>query len=99
MNEQAILRQIGAYFDEAEVDKQLPMIHQMQDHLHALQDGEKKANSNWVNSATVLFPEDFADSMRKLHSDLSPINEMLKQLERIEAALEKQKEKTSWQRK
>ena len=93
MNEQAILRQISAYLDEAEVDKHLQTIHQMQDYLHALQDGEKRAHPNWVNSATLILPEDFTDEMNKLSTDLGSVSKMLKQLDRIEEALEKQKEK------
>ena len=93
MNEQAILRQIAAYLDESESEKQLRVIHQMQDHLHALQDGETQATSGWVNSNSLLFPEDFADAMRQLHADLTPINGLLAQLTRIEEALEKQKDK------
>jgi hypothetical protein len=93
MNEQAILRQIDAYFDITDVDKYLQRIHQMQDNLNALRSGEVQARKEWLNSSELIFPEDFTEEMNKLSSGLQPIENLLKQLDRIEAALNKQREK------
>jgi hypothetical protein len=93
MNEQAILRQISTYFDSADVDKQLQRVHQMQDHLNGLRNGETLASEEWSHPSQLIFPEDFTEAMNQLGSDLRPVEKLLKQLDRIEGALDKQKEK------
>jgi hypothetical protein len=92
MNEEAILRQISKYMDVAEVKKNLHIVHQMQDHLNGIRSGEIQARKEWVNSQ-LIFPEDFTEEMNRLSSDLRPTEQLLKQLDRIEAALEAQKQK------
>ena len=86
MDEQAILRQINNY-DEESVTKALQRIYQMQDHLNAIRSGEVEAHKEWANSSELIFPEDFTEGMRELSKDLHPIEKLLKQTERIEAAL------------
>jgi hypothetical protein len=92
MNEQAIIRQI-ANLSVAEAKTSLQRIHQMQDHLNAIRSGEVKARQEWLNSSELIFLEDFTEEMNKLSSDLHPIESLLKQLDRIEAALKGQLEK------
>jgi predicted LPLAT superfamily acyltransferase len=93
MTEQQIIERIGTLTDMAEVVAQRQRVRAMQDYLHTLRDGEKQATRNWVNSSTLLFPEDFEDAMNTLSSDLSHSSQMLKQLDRIEAALNEQEKK------
>lgn len=92
MTEQQIIETIQEIGDEKELNDQLRMIHQMQDYLHQLQDGEQPVTAEWFNSSPALFPEDFTDEMNELSSERATSNELLKQLERIEAALIKRGE-------
>ena len=96
VNEQAIIRQISN-FDERHAKTQLQRVHQMQDYLHAIRDGEVKAREEWLNSSTLIFPEDFTEEMNKLSADIRPIENLLGQLDRIEAALKNQIEKLKHQ--
>jgi chemotaxis protein histidine kinase CheA len=91
MNEEAVIRQIGN-MDAAEVKTKLHAVHQMQDYLNAIRSGEIQAHKEWVNSQ-LIFPEDFTEEMNKLSSDLHPIEKLLKQTDRIEAALNNQLQK------
>jgi len=91
MNEEAVTRQIGN-MDAAEVKTKLHAVHQMQDYLNAIRSGEIQAHKEWVNSQ-LIFPEDFTEEMNKLSSDLHPIEKLLKQTDRIEAALNNQLQK------
>jgi hypothetical protein len=92
MNEQAVLRQISNYMDVGEVKKNLHIVHQMQDYLNALRSGELQVSKGWVNSQ-LIFPEDFAEEMNKLSSNLHSTEELLKQCDRLEEALKNQLEK------
>ena len=75
------------------------MVHLMQDHLKAWRSGEVEGTRGWINSSTLLFPEDFEAAMKNLSATVRPSEEMLKQLERIEAALSSQLEKIDRRRK
>jgi hypothetical protein len=95
MTEEQIINGIRATTDKRGLASQLRKLHLMQDHLHAVQDGEIQAREEWVNFSSVLFPEDFEDAMNQLDSDLAPIVGQLKQLDRIEAAIKHQLESAS----
>jgi hypothetical protein len=71
------------------------MTHQMQDYIHQLQDGERTASAEWLNSSPLLFPDDFTDEMNELSSELAMSDKLLKQLGRIETAITMQLEKLS----
>jgi hypothetical protein len=92
MNEEAIIRQIGN-LDAAEVKTALHRVHQMQDHLNAIRSAEVHAQKEWLNSSDLIFPEDFTEEMNKLSVDVQPSEKLLKQLDRIEAALNNQNTK------
>jgi hypothetical protein len=82
MNEQAIIRQI-AHFDEKDVKIRLHEVNKMQDHLNAIRNGEVQARKEWVNSSTLIFPEDFTEEMNTLSTDLQSTEKLLKQLDRL----------------
>jgi hypothetical protein len=91
MTEAQILDRIRTMTNPAELDSQLGEVHQMQDYLNALRSGEMQAHGEWPNSSQLLFPEDFTDEMNELSSEPAMSDQLLKQLDRIEAALEERK--------
>ncbi len=93
MTEQQIIERISATTDVRELTSHLQRIRAMKDYLHELQDGQKQASLEWVNSTPLIFPEDFTAEMNRLHSELTPSGELLDQLSRIERALEQRLEK------
>jgi len=92
MNIEAIIRQISNC-DEVTAKMRLHEVQKMHDFLNAIRSGEVQARKEWVNSSSLIFPEDFAEEMNKLSVDLRPVENMLKQCERIEDALKKQLER------
>jgi len=91
MTEQQIIERIRSMTSVADVDLQHRTVHQMQDYIHQVRDGEKVAGAEWLNSSPLLFPEDFTDEMNELSSERAISDKLLKQLDRIEAALEERK--------
>ncbi len=92
MTEQQIIDRINATTDTRELTNQLRQVRQMEDYLHELQEGQKQASLEWVNSSPLVFPEDFAAEMNQLHAELGASKELLDQLSRIERALEQRLE-------
>jgi hypothetical protein len=92
MNEQQIIERIQKIGHRRELDNELGKVHQMQDHIHAVRNGEAKATQGWFNTEKALFPEDFEHQMNELSAEVRSMDEILKQLDRIEAALNKRGE-------
>lgn len=99
MTEQQIIARIQTTTDPVEVASQRRMVHLMQHHLKAWRSGKVEGTRGWINSSTLLFSEDFEAAMQNLSAVVRPSEEMLKQLERIEAALSSQLEKIDRRRK
>jgi len=87
MNEQQIIQRIRVSLDRAALEQDLQRVHQMMDHVNAARSGEVQATDSWVNSSSLLFPDDFEAEMNHLSSTTIMTGQMLEQLDRIEAAL------------
>jgi len=91
MTEQEILDNISTLRRGPGVDARIYQVNKMQDYLHQLKSGKRKASASWINSSSITFPEDFEEEMNHLSSSLAPIDSMLAQLDRIERALKDRK--------
>jgi hypothetical protein len=87
MNEQQIIQRIRVSLDRAALEQDLQRVHQMMDHVNAVRSGEVQPTDSWVNSSSLLFPDDFGAEMNHLSSTTIMTGQMLEQLDRIEAAL------------
>jgi hypothetical protein len=84
--------------DPAEVDKFLFRVHQEQDHLRQLRSHEAKSIQDWVNFSPTLFPEDFETAMIDLGPNLDRIDDLLRVLDHLKAALGEQRQRLTRQK-